>query len=236
MASIVSAGVSSPLGVGAVFTVPGHKAPAITSDLIAAMRMPSTPGERFSIDLSPVLPVSVQGRFYFSALADPSGGNLRYSCISTAGDASRLRTIYGCLADIQASVQASADPNDHAAVRRTVEKWNAPGSDQLVRVQAGLEDIKATMKDAMDKVLERGERMEGILAQSEDIMEAASAFRQGAIAVEKKQWWQMWKWRLLSVLAALIVIGIPVAFYLIGQDDGSAPAPAPPSGGQGGRG
>ena len=150
MASIVSAGVSSPLGVGAVFTVPGHKAPVITSDLIAAMRMPSTPGERFSIDLSPVLPVSVQGHFYFSALADPSGGNLRYSCISTAGDASRLRTIYGCLADIQASVQASADPNDHAAVRRAVEKWNAPGSDQLVRVQAGLEDIKATMKDAMD--------------------------------------------------------------------------------------
>jgi Cu/Zn superoxide dismutase len=220
------------------YRVPGHEAPVVTSNLLNAMQLPSTPGERYTVDLGPVLPVSIQGNYLFSVMADPDGNGNFYACLSegtTDGDAG-LRCIYACLDEVreaamagtvggagagleleltlrpQASKRFSASDR-RSGMQRAVEKWNRPDADQMSRVKRGLDDLRATVARAVDKATERGERLEQILAQAEDIAEGAAAFNEGAQQARWKMWLrdQKWKCMVAGALAVLLLLVVAAA-------------------------
>ena len=62
------------------------------------------------------------------------------------------------------------------------EKFSAPDSDQLGQLQSQVNDVKDVMTQNIEKVMERGERLEDLIAQTDDLEAHVSLdFFQGKI-------------------------------------------------------
>ena len=49
------------------------------------------------------------------------------------------------------------------------EKFSAPDSDQLGQLQSQVDEVKDVMTQNIEKVMERGERLEDLIAQTDDL-------------------------------------------------------------------
>ena len=49
------------------------------------------------------------------------------------------------------------------------EKFSAPDSDQLGQLRSQVNDVKDVMTQNIEKVMERGERLEDLIAQTDDL-------------------------------------------------------------------
>lgn len=72
------------------------------------------------------------------------------------------------------------------------------------------------MRDNINKVAERGERLDSIENKTDNLAISAQGFRRGANRVRKDMWWKDMKMRLcliLGVVIVLIVIIVPIAVH-----------------------
>lgn len=72
------------------------------------------------------------------------------------------------------------------------------------------------MRDNINKVAERGERLDSIENKTDNLAISAQGFRRGANRVRKDMWWKDMKMRLciiLGVIIVLIVIIVPIAVH-----------------------
>ncbi len=72
-------------------------------------------------------------------------------------------------------------------------------------VRQKVESVKATMSENIERVLERGERLDDVAAKSESMRDQAAAFRAKGRALRRQLWWQNAKWTAALVLVALFV-------------------------------
>lgn len=72
------------------------------------------------------------------------------------------------------------------------------------------------MRENINKVAERGERLDSIENKTDNLAISAQGFRRGANRVRKDMWWKDMKMRLcliLGVIVVLIVIIVPIAVH-----------------------
>lgn len=72
------------------------------------------------------------------------------------------------------------------------------------------------MRDNINKVAERGERLDSIENKTDNLAISAQGFRRGANRVRKDMWWKDMKMRMcliLAVIIILIVIIVPIAVH-----------------------
>ncbi|EEQ39109.1 conserved hypothetical protein [Clavispora lusitaniae ATCC 42720] len=72
------------------------------------------------------------------------------------------------------------------------------------------------MRDNINKVAERGERLDSIENKTDNLAISAQGFRRGANRVRKDMWWKDMKMRLciiLGIIIVLIVIIVPIAVH-----------------------
>lgn len=72
------------------------------------------------------------------------------------------------------------------------------------------------MRDNINKVAERGERLDLIENKTDNLAISAQGFRRGANRVRKDMWWKDMKMRMciiLGVIIVLIVIIVPIAVH-----------------------
>lgn len=72
------------------------------------------------------------------------------------------------------------------------------------------------MRDNINKVAERGERLDSIENKTDNLAISAQGFRRGANRVRKDMWWKDMKMRLciiFGVIILLIVIIVPIAVH-----------------------
>lgn len=72
------------------------------------------------------------------------------------------------------------------------------------------------MRDNINKVAERGERLDLIENKTDNLAISAQGFRRGANRVRKDMWWKDMKMRLciiLGVIILLVVIIVPIAVH-----------------------
>lgn len=72
------------------------------------------------------------------------------------------------------------------------------------------------MRDNINKVAERGERLDLIENKTDNLAISAQGFRRGANRVRKDMWWKDMKMRMCIVLAiiiVLVVIIVPIAVH-----------------------
>lgn len=72
------------------------------------------------------------------------------------------------------------------------------------------------MRDNINKVAERGERLDLIENKTDNLAISAQGFRRGANRVRKDMWWKDMKMRMciiLGVIILLVVIIVPIAVH-----------------------
>lgn len=79
-----------------------------------------------------------------------------------------------------------------------------------------IDDTVGIMRDNINKVAERGERLDSIENKTDNLAISAQGFRRGANRVRKDMWWKDMKMRMcliLGVIIVLIVIIVPIAVH-----------------------
>uniref|UniRef100_A0ACD5WFZ9 Uncharacterized protein n=1 Tax=Avena sativa TaxID=4498 RepID=A0ACD5WFZ9_AVESA len=79
---------------------------------------------------------------------------------------------------------------------------------KLAKVQAQVSEVKNVMMENIEKVLDRGEKIELLVDKTENLRSQAQDFRQQGTQVRRKMWLQNMKIK-------LIVLGIIIALILI---------------------
>ncbi|KAG2425092.1 hypothetical protein HXX76_014001 [Chlamydomonas incerta] len=76
---------------------------------------------------------------------------------------------------------------------------------KVASVQKKVDEAKAIMVENIEVVLKRGEQLERIQEKTEDLMVEADRFRDGAVRVKRKLWWQNLKMKLVMALAVILL-------------------------------
>lgn len=103
------------------------------------------------------------------------------------------------------SSQANAAPN--AAVGGNANRTAA--------IQAQIDDTVGIMRENINKVAERGERLDSLQDKTDNLAVSAQGFRRGANRVRKAMWWKDMKMRMcliaIVIIIIIVVIVVPIA-------------------------
>jgi vesicle-associated membrane protein 4 len=72
------------------------------------------------------------------------------------------------------------------------------------------------MRENINKVAERGERLDSLQDKTDNLAVSAQGFRRGANRVRKQMWWKDMKMRMCligGIIIVIIVIVVPIAVH-----------------------
>ncbi|KAF7324640.1 Synaptobrevin-like protein [Mycena kentingensis (nom. inval.)] len=84
------------------------------------------------------------------------------------------------------------------------------GNPRTAAIQNQIDDTVGIMRDNINKVAERGERLDSLQDKTDTLAVSAQGFRRGANRVRKTMWWKDMKMRLIIGAAIAIIIIIIV--------------------------
>lgn len=96
-------------------------------------------------------------------------------------------------------------------VRSAMRKWNDPNVMITARLKNQLSSVTSQLNDTLASLTTRGEKLQTLLDQSDDLAKASKEVAAAAESVYYAMLWRVWKWYLLYFLAFCILIGIIVA-------------------------
>ncbi|KAI9219431.1 synaptobrevin-domain-containing protein [Blastocladiella britannica] len=107
-----------------------------------------------------------------------------------------------------------------------------PDMNKAKQVHAQVNEVVGIMQSNIEKVMDRGEKMETLAAKTEDLQNQSNQFKKGATKVRKAMWWKDLKLKLAIaavVAIILIIIIVPIVNNINTIAGGNrAPAPAAP--------
>lgn len=80
------------------------------------------------------------------------------------------------------------------------------------KLQTQIDDVVGDMKENINKINQRGERLDTLQDKTDQLAVGASSFRRGANRVRKQMWWKDVKMRMCliaGIIILLIVIIVP---------------------------
>lgn len=89
-----------------------------------------------------------------------------------------------------------------------------PGDHKIKELQSDVDEITNVMKSNINKVLERGDRVDALNERSELLSSHANEFRINSRNVRKKLWWDDFRMRILVGTVFLLILTIVLYFSL----------------------
>jgi len=86
------------------------------------------------------------------------------------------------------------------------------GNQRTAALQAQIDDTVGVMRENINKVSQRGERLDSLQDKTDNLAVSAQGFRRGANRVRKQMWWKDMKMRMcliVGIIILLIVIIVP---------------------------
>jgi vesicle-associated membrane protein 4 len=96
---------------------------------------------------------------------------------------------------------------------QSAPQQGAGGNPRTQALQAQIDDTVGVMRDNINKVSQRGERLDALQDKTDNLAASAQGFRRGANRVRKQMWWKDMKMRaclIAGIIILLLVIIIPV--------------------------
>lgn len=110
---------------------------------------------------------------------------------------------------------SSSVPYDpYVPPEETQNQSNEPS--RTAALQAEIDDTVGIMRDNINKVAERGERLTSIEDKADNLAVSAQGFKRGANRVRKQMWWKDLKMRMclvLVIIILLVVIIVPIVVH-----------------------
>jgi len=111
-------------------------------------------------------------------------------------------------------------------------------NDQIGQLRSQVNEVKDVMTQNIEKVLERGENLEDLLHQTEDLEAHSSTFQKSARRVQRKYWWKNLKMKIILGLVVIVVLFVIILIILFStgvlppknkdsHDSGTHTTPAP---------
>ena len=88
------------------------------------------------------------------------------------------------------------------------------GPNKTAAIQQQIDDTVGIMRENINKVAERGERLDTLQDKTDNLAVSAQGFRRGANRVRKQMWWKDMKMRIcliVGVIILILVIVLPIA-------------------------
>ncbi|KAH6887973.1 synaptobrevin-domain-containing protein [Thelonectria olida] len=92
------------------------------------------------------------------------------------------------------------------------QQQGAGGSNRTQALQAQIDDTVGVMRDNINKVSQRGERLDALQDKTDNLAVSAQGFRRGANRVRKDMWWKDMKMRMciiVGIIVLLVIIIVP---------------------------
>ncbi|EMR10968.1 hypothetical protein PNEG_00571 [Pneumocystis murina B123] len=87
-----------------------------------------------------------------------------------------------------------------------------PGNSRTAMIQAQIDDTVGIMRENINKVAQRGERLDILQDKTENLATSAQGFRRGANRVRKQMWWKDVKMRMCIIIGVIILLAIIIVF------------------------
>lgn len=95
--------------------------------------------------------------------------------------------------------------------------YSDPGydeSDQIAKVQKEVNEVKDVMTQNIEKVLERGEKIDVLVGKTEELDHSSQVFHRQAKRLRREMWWKNKKICLILVFVVAIIIAVIVLAIL----------------------
>jgi len=119
---------------------------------------------------------------------------------ATYGDRGKTALAYGMNADFSRVIQNQMDYYN-----------NNPNADRINRVRGEIDEVKNVMVHNIEKVLERGERIELLVDRTETLNQTAVKFKKHSTQLKRAMWWKNVKIMIIIAVVVLVVIYFIVA-------------------------
>ncbi|KAI1827667.1 synaptobrevin-domain-containing protein [Xylaria intraflava] len=90
------------------------------------------------------------------------------------------------------------------------------GNSRTQALQAQIDDTVGVMRENINKVSQRGERLDALQDKTDNLAVSAQGFRRGANRVRKQMWWKDMKMRMciiIGIIILLVIIIVPSVIY-----------------------
>ncbi|XP_028829676.1 vesicle-associated membrane protein 8 isoform X2 [Denticeps clupeoides] len=77
---------------------------------------------------------------------------------------------------------------------------------RINQAQEQVNDVKVILKDNINKVLERGERLDDLIDKTDDLQATADSFQRTSTRVARKLWWKNTKMIIIIVVIVVVII------------------------------
>lgn len=123
-------------------------------------------------------------------------------------------------------------------LRKLTDDYSNPASDKLQNLKKNIDEVKGVMIENIDRILERGEKIDLLVDKTETLERRADTFRSNATELKRKMWWKNFMMKVAIVVVILVVIFLVtlfacseggVNFYKCGQKRPADPTPKPPT-------
>lgn len=147
--------------------------------------------------------------------------------VSSDADDSGMRISWMCLADIKgqflgvcgATWRTAGELSLNGTFARTLkdrmEYFSSPGADRVRETRKQVEDIQQLMKNNIEKVIDRGDRIDHLLNRTNDLEMQSSEFHSSATQLRRQMWWENKKYWLICALITLVIIGVIVLVVVL---------------------
>ncbi|OXV09282.1 hypothetical protein Egran_02954 [Elaphomyces granulatus] len=83
---------------------------------------------------------------------------------------------------------------------------NQAGNQRTAVLQAQIDDTVGVMRENINKVSQRGERLDSLQDKTDNLAVSAQGFRRGANRVRKEMWWKDVKMRICLIVVVILLI------------------------------
>eukprot|EP00045_Choanoeca_perplexa_P002352 m.24039 g.24039 ORF g.24039 m.24039 type:complete len:218 (+) comp11468_c0_seq1:208-861(+) len=142
--------------------------------------------------------------FTFLCLANPgSSAKVAFTMLSRMGDAFMAE----CAEKGQTAHAYSLESAFGPVLRREMAWANQANNDTaLMRAQAQVNEVKEVMVENIDKVLQRGDRIDLLVDKADALELEAGRFKKNATKLKKRMWWKDFKCKLLMIFLVLLAL------------------------------
>ena len=154
-----------------------------------------------------------EGYVYLVVADEAYGRQIPFACLERIKD--EFKSQYGGRATdaIAHSLDRSFGPKIKAQMEYCAS--NPQELTKVSRVQAQVSEVKNIMMDNIEKVLDRGEKIELLVDKTENLRFQADNFHRTGRALRRKMWWQNLKMKLMlggGVLFIILVLFLIICF------------------------
>lgn len=111
------------------------------------------------------------------------------------------RVPFAFLGEIQASTDHSS-----AALESLMCKWNSADADRLTRLNERVRDLNQSLMENLALILERQEKIELMVAKTQDLRTDATSFRTAARELHREVWWRNARTLSYMGVASLMIV------------------------------